>query len=95
MTKMINLVKFPYLFIVNQRDDTFGPPAGHSHSRCAEVPRGDHYLRDDHGRLSRAEEATLALCGHRRGSPPQEPQLQIAGGTKAHEPGQSNPLITM
>lgn len=64
------------------------PPPGRC-SRRAQVPRCDHHLRDDHGRLSRAEEAAVALRGHRRGPPPQEQELQAAGGAQAHEPGQS------
>lgn len=62
--------------------------AGQHDLRRAEVPRPDHHLRDDHGRLPGAEEAAVALRCDRRGPPPQEQELQAAGGTEAHEPGQ-------
>lgn len=67
----------------------YAPSLGEHYPRRAEVPRGDHHLRDDHGRLSGAEEAPLALRGDRRSPPTEEQELQTAGGTQTHEPGES------
>lgn len=65
---------------------------GQQPPRRAEVPRADHHLRDDHGRLSGAEEAAVALRCDWRSPPAEEQELQAAGGPEAHEPGQCEVL---